>query len=273
MTPEHVAEWQTWIGRTETRAERLDLEALRRFAATLGESLDVERNPPSLGHWAFFLPVAAADAIGEDGHPARGSFLPPIDLPRRMFAAGAMRFGAPIVPGRTVERRSTVVDVVAKTGRSGALVLVEVEHVLTQNGEAAVTERQTLVYRDVGDPVPPVVAVDHAPAGATLWEPRTVDLFRFSAVTFNGHRIHYDRPYATQVEGYSDLVIHGPFTAARLYALAAGGRRPTRFAFRASAPLFAGAPVALIHTAAGEVAAVRCDGVTAMTATMSFGDD
>lgn len=271
-----IAHWQQWVGRTETRAERLDVEALRRFAAAVGADLAVERTLPPLAHWAFFLPVVDAAAVGVDGHPARGGFLPPISLPRRMFAAASMRFGAALALDALAERRSRVVSVVHKAGRSGDLVLVEVEHAIVQAGDPRVVEQQTIVYRDAGAPTPPVTPASAAPPSARRWQPGPVDLFRFSAVTFNGHRIHYDLPYAMGEEGYPGLVVHGPLTATQLFALAAaGGRRPTRFSFRAVAPLFAGQPIALVADAdtPGSVAAIRCDGVTAMTAQASFGDD
>jgi 3-methylfumaryl-CoA hydratase len=158
-----------------------------------------------------------------------------------------------------------------KSGRTGDLVLVDVEHRISQSGSERLTERQTLVYRDVGDPTPAVIAVvlpdDSA---AELWEPTSIDLFRFSAATFNSHRIHYDLPYASDVEGYPGLVVHGPFTASRLFGLLTRDRAPPRrFCFRALAPLFAGQPIRLVRTATG-ASAIRVDGVTAMNATAEF---
>jgi len=267
--PTAIAHWQSWIGRTETRTELLELESLRRYAAVLGESLDVENVPPSLAHWAFFLPVAAPDQLGLDGHPIRGGFLPPVTLPRRMFAAADMGFPAPLLLGRAATRTSRIVGVTHKAGRSGDLVLVDLEHEIAQFGQMRVQERQTIVYRDAGAPVPPVVPTEQAQAaGAITWLPGTVDLFRFSAVTFNGHRIHYDAPYATGEEGYPGLVVHGPFTAARLFGLATRtGGAIRQFSFRALAPLFVDQPVSLVRGEEDNVAAIRCDGVTAMTAT------
>lgn len=268
---EDIAHWQSWIGRAEIREERLDVESLRRFAAALGEELDVERTPPSLMHWAFFLPVAPAAEIGQDGHPRRGGFLPPVSLPRRMFAAAEMRFPEPLQLDEMAIRSSTVADIRHKAGRTGDLILVEVDHRIEQRGIARVMERQTIVYREAGDPTPAVTPVpQQAGPDDVIWEPGPVDLFRFSAVTFNSHRIHYDLPYARDAEGYPDLVVHGPFTAARLYAYAARAGQPTAFAFRAVAPLFAGQPIRLTAgTGAGAVNAIRCDGATAMTATAS----
>jgi 3-methylfumaryl-CoA hydratase len=235
LDPIAIANWQTWIGRTETRTELLELESLRRYAAALGESLDVEAVPPSLAHWAFFLPVAAPDQLGPDGHPKRGGFLPPVTLPRRMFAAADMSFPAQLLLGRPAARTSRIVGVTHKVGRSGDLILVEVEHEIAQYGQMRVHERQTIAYRDVGAPVPTVTPTGQAlAADAITWLPGTVDLFRFSAVTFNSHRIHYDAPYATGEEGYPGLVVHGPFTAAGYSILQPG--KAARSANSASAP-------------------------------------
>jgi 3-methylfumaryl-CoA hydratase len=271
VTADDIETWKQWIGRREERSEVLDLGSLRRFAAAIGEDLDVEQVQPSLAHWAFFLPVAAADGVGEDGHPRRGGFLPPVSLPRRMFASSKMRFGAPLALGREAQRLSTVDEVVHKSGRSGDLVLVNVEHRIVQDGDEKVCERQTIVYRAAGEPTLPVDTLEQpAEPGDIIWTPRTVDLFRFSAVTFNGHRIHYDLPYATKVEGYPQLVVHGPFTAVRLFGLARKKGQPLTFGFRAVAPIFLGQPVILRETLEGEIRAIRADGADAMIATAGY---
>ena len=264
VSDDDLAHWQSWIGRTETREEVIEAESLRRYAAVLGESLDVERTRPSLAHWATFLPVVPPDQIGVDGHPKRGGFLPPISLPRRMFASADMRFRGDLRLGAVAARTSTVRDLRHRSGASGELVLVEVEHVVTQDGEERVVERQTILYRGSGGRVAPVE--DRGLGGAETWTPSPVDLFRFSAVTFNSHRIHYDLPYATGEEGYPGLVVHGPFTAARLFGFAtAVAGRPATFSFRAVAPLFASQPVRLeAGDDAGTYRAIRCDGVVAM---------
>lgn len=264
-----LAAWQDWVGRSETREQILDAESLRRFAAALGEDLDVERVPPSLAHWAFFLPVVGPEGIGPDGHPKRGGFLPPVTLPRRMFAAGEMRFDGELRLGAPSTRTSTIRDLRHRRGASGELVLIDVEHVLAQDGAARVTERQTIVYREAGERTPAVEPKPFdAPADAESWAPGPVDLFRFSAVTFNSHRIHYDLPYAMDEEGYPGLIVHGPFTAARLFGLATRrAGRPDAFAFRALAPMFAGQPILLAgDPGAGTWRAIRCDGAVAMEA-------
>jgi len=271
VSQEDVDAWRYWIGKVEVREEVLDPEALRRFAAAVGADLEVERVQPPLAHWAFFLPVVPGSEIGPDGHPKRGGFLPPVSLPRRMFASADMGFGARLRLGETARLTSTIADVRHRSGKSGDLVFVEVDRAMTQSGETCVAERQTIAYRAEGGRTPPVEPVEQAVGeGDVLWSPGPVDLFRFSAVTFNSHRIHYDAPYAHDVEGYPGLVVHGPFTAARLHAFAerrAGARLKT-FAFRAQSPMFAGQPIRLTGgEAEGEVRAVRCDGAVAMTAT------
>ncbi|MEO8374543.1 MAG: MaoC family dehydratase N-terminal domain-containing protein [Sphingomonas bacterium] len=274
LDPAAVAHWQTWIGRTETRTEIIEIQSLRRYAVALGESLDVETVLPSLAHWACFLPVAASDQLDVDGHPKRGGFLPPVTLQRRMFAAADMAFGAPLLPGRQATRTSRIAGVTHKAGRSGGLVLVEVEHEIEQAGQVRVRERQTIVYRDAGASIPAVIPIEQGDApGAVTWLPGTVDLFRFSAVTFNSHPIHYDAAYATGEEGYPGLVVQGPFTAARLFSLGTKqGGSIRQFSFRALAPLFVDQPVTLVH-GKDSVSAIRCDGVTAMAATFKCGNE
>jgi len=267
-----VAHWREWIGKTESRTELLDRTALTRFAAAIGEPLDVDHVQPSLAHWAFFLPVAAADQIDPDGHPKRGGFLPPINLPRRMFAASDMTLGTPLLLDWQATRESTVLDVVHKSGRSGDLILVTVEHRIIQANAEHVREKQTIVYRDGGSATAAILpaAVDTQPDDI-VWHPCPVDLFRFSAVTFNSHRIHYDLPYAMAEENYPGLVIHGPFTATRLFAHARrGGRSPRAFAFRAVAPVFCGQDVVVREDTPGRYRAVRCDGTDAMVADVSY---
>jgi 3-methylfumaryl-CoA hydratase len=264
-----IDDWKRWIGKTETRTEVLDPGSLSRFAAAIGEDIDVERTQPSLAHWAFFLPVTATEGIGEDGHPKRGGFLPPVTLPRRMFAAADMTFSGALTLGARATRTSAITDVALKSGKSGDLVLVLVEHRITQDGAEKVVERQTIVYRDAGAPTPPVIASDPAQQGDVTWTPNTVDLFRFSAATSNSHRIHYDLPYATAEEGYPGLVVHGPFTAARLFGHARRKGALSAFSFRAMAPMFCGQPIMLRHATDG-VEAARCDGAIAMQAKYSL---
>ncbi|ANY19379.1 hypothetical protein A6F68_00853 [Tsuneonella dongtanensis] len=265
FTPSEIATWRAAIGNLEERREVLGAEPLRRFALAIGADARVEDRPPALAHWAFFLPEPDDRTIGLDGHPRRGTFLPDVPLARRMFAASAMEFMAPLVLGREATMESRVADVSHKRGRSGDLVFVEVHRTIRQDGEVRVRERQSYVYREDGAPTPMPEPLANPPEGEP-WTPDEVNLFRFSAATFNGHRIHYDAPYAREVEGYPALVVHGPFTAARLAARAMRGGPLATFAFKAMSPLFLGQTIYLRDDDDNAVEAVRCDGAIAMRA-------
>jgi 3-methylfumaryl-CoA hydratase len=274
VTSEEVDAWRGHVGRTEVRRQRLDTEMMRRFAAAQGADLAVETSQPPLGHWAYFIETVGPEGIGSDGHPRRGGLLPAIRLPRRMFASAVMAFFEPLTLDTDAELTLEVVDVRHRSGRTGDLVFVEVDRRLVQQDRPRLTERQTIVFRGLGEPVAPIEPTDLPPhRPAEVWTPSAADLFRFSAVTFNSHRIHYDFPYATGEEGYPGLVVHGPFTAAKLFALAQAreGRPIRRFEFRAQAPLFAGQPIYLAPGAEpGDVQALRCDGAVAMAAKAEF---
>jgi 3-methylfumaryl-CoA hydratase len=260
---------EAWIGRERRQTSVVDPELLRRYAAALGASLEVEANFPPLGHWAIFCDVVGPEAIGADGHPRRGLFLPDVDLPRRMFASAEFRFEQPLTLGVAAEFTTTITDVRRRSGRaSGEMVLVDVQRRLVQGDVLSLEERQTILYRAAGDPTAPVVAKALEAEGET-WNPSRVDLFRFSAATYNSHRIHYDLPYARDEEGYPDLVVHGPFTAAKLCGQAERlSKGPLKsFSFRAQSPLFVGQPIQLkAGEKAGSIAAIRCDGEVAMSA-------
>ena len=263
-----IAHWKSWAGKTATRTERLDAEALKRFGAALGEADGL----PSLAHWAFFLPEVPASELDIDGHRKRGGFLPPVSLPRRMFAASEMMFQGALLIGEEATQTATVKSVSHKSGKTGHLVLVEVENRLAQGGSDRVIETQTIIYREAGGRTPAIVPGDVAPRdGDVRWEPSTVELFRFSAVTFNAHRIHYDLPYATGDEGYPGLVVHGPLSATRLFGLARQHGQPKTFSFRAMAPLLQGQPIVLRKGESdGAFEAVRCDGAVAMAASATY---
>jgi 3-methylfumaryl-CoA hydratase len=242
-----------WIGKTEMASDVATAAPCAALAATLdrpAERPTVGTPLPALWHWLYFLPIARQSDIGPDGHPTRGAFLPPVRLPRRMWAASQFAFHKPLRIGDAITRVSTVDNVTEKNGRSGPLVFVRVRHEVRREGDAdpAITEFHDIVYRDApkagdgGSPPKP------APGGAT-WErecvPDEVLLFRYSALTFNGHRIHYDRRYVTGVEGYPGLVVHGPLIATLLLDLLRE-RRPdvdvASFEFRALRPTFDTAP-------------------------------
>ncbi|WP_439815351.1 acyl-CoA dehydrogenase [Zavarzinia sp. CC-PAN008] len=242
-----MTELTDWIGR---RMERDDVPSAfdaNALVATLGvkrpEFRDGDPLPP-MWHWMSFLDAAPRQKIGPDGHAERGDFLPPIELPRRMFAGADTTFLAPLVIGETARMEIEVVSVQEKTGRTGRLVLLGVERRMSCRGQLAVVEKQTAVYREAGAGA---TTPDQAPADAEWsWEVPVdpVMLFRFSALTFNGHRIHYDRPYTTGVEHYPGLVVHGPLIAISLLESLhqAGQPAPASFSFRAVAPLFDDAP-------------------------------
>lgn len=237
---------EDYVGRTETRHDRLDARLLRGLAATLGRA--VPDALPPLWHWMLFQDWVMPDGIGPDGHPKRGGFLPPVhDLPRRMWAGGRVTFrDAVLREGDAVTRTSTILKVAEKAGGSGRLVFVTVRHVTEGPAGVAVEEEQDLVYR--GAEGAAVKEAEPAPAWpdakvATVM-PDSVMLFRYSALTGNGHRIHYDHPYVTGVEGYPGLVVHGPLQATLMaqHALdhAAPGSRLARFAYRGRRPAFDG---------------------------------
>ena len=221
------ADLHAWIGRSETVHDRIGPTPVRALTATLDHPAapvpDGSPLPP-LWHWLYFLPLHRQSEIGADGHAKRGGFLPPVPLPRRMWAGSQFEFRAPVRVGDAVARTSTIDDVTTKAGRSGTLVFVKVRHELRCNGaaEPAIVEFHDIVYREAQRPDDVAPPPQAAPAGA-VWQrevvPDDVLLFRYSALTFNGHRIHYDRRYVTEVEGYPGLIVHGPLIATLLLDL------------------------------------------------------
>ena len=238
--------YAAWIGRTEEAHDQLSRNLVKRVAATLGEETPAHGEAlPPLWHWAFFQEPVAESGLGGDGHPARGGFLPPADNRNRMWAGGRVEFIAPLRVGGEATRVSTIKHIDEKHGRTGALLFVTVQHDYLQDGELAIREEQDIVYRE---PSPPKSGAGEAlPAGG--WRegvvPTPTLLFRYSAVTFNGHRIHYDWPYVTGIEGYSGLVVHGPLIATlnlRAFCRANSQARLRRFAYRGLRPLAAPEP-------------------------------
>ncbi len=240
---------RAWIGRTERRTDTATAAPLAGLAATLDRADDVAPLPgspvPPLAHWLYFLPQAPQSELGPDGHAKRGGFLPPVPLPRRMWAGGRLRFAHALGVGDEIVRVSTITGVDAKHGRSGALVFVTVRHEIGNAAGVAVTEEHDIVYRDnpvAGAPPPPAAAM--APTDEDFSRaivPDAVLLFRYSALTFNGHRIHYDRSYVTEVEGYPGLIVHGPLIATLLVDLVRRelpGATLRAFEFKAASPLF-----------------------------------
>jgi 3-methylfumaryl-CoA hydratase len=248
-------DYSNWVGRSETRHDIATAAPLVGLAALLDHDAAPPATVPPLGHWLYFLPDARQSAIGADGHPRRdeGGLLPPVPLPRRMWAGGRVAFLAPIAVGAPLTRVTTIAAIRAKRGASGDLVFVTLQHDIAADGIPAIREEQDLVYRAAATASPS--PADRAPAPAPepadairRVTPDPVLLFRYSALTFNAHRIHYDRDYARDVEGYAGLVVHGPLIATLLIDHARRempGMAPARFSFRAEAPLIDGAPVDL----------------------------
>jgi 3-methylfumaryl-CoA hydratase len=249
LNPEQLTHLQSWIGNHEQLRDELALSPVRALSATLDrEDPEPARGDtlPPLWHWLYFLPHHRQSEIGPDGHAKRGGFLPPVPLPRRMWAGGRLHFNPtnPLVLGEAVTRDSVIESVTHKSGRTGDLLFVVVNHTISNPRGMAITEAHDIVYRAAAlpdDPIPtPTVAESNAPWTREI-TPDDVLLFRYSALTFNGHRIHYDRRYVTEVEGYPGLIVHGPLIATLLVDLV---RRhaPTQwisgFQFKAVRPTF-----------------------------------
>lgn len=245
-----LASLRDWEGRRESASDVLHPTPARALAATLDEpSHDLGQGAPlpPLWHWLYFLPLTPASGLGRDGHARRGGFLPPVPLERRMWAGGRLTFHQPLRIGAPVERTSQIMSVTPKQGRAGPIVLVTVRHTVTSPQGLAVEEEQDLVYVAMPTTFTPPPA-DPLPDGLEWREVRHVDpvlLFRFSALTFNAHRIHYDLRYSTEVEHYPGLVVHGPLQAVLLMESARRHRpdgQPATYAYRASRPIFADEP-------------------------------
>lgn len=243
-----MADYADWIGRSETRVDRLDTTRSNALRAALGNAMPLAAGDPLplLHHWLYFWDVKAPVDLGEDGHPKRGGFLPPVALPRRMWAGGRVIFHRPLLLGEEATKISTILKIETKHGKSGDLVFVTVEHAFSGAAGLAVVEQQDIVYRAAAAGSIAAPVADAALPAAAWCEPLipdTVLLLRYSALTMNGHRIHYDRPYAIEVEAYPGLVVHGPLQATVLADLGARhlGKPVTSFSFRGQAPAFDGA--------------------------------
>jgi 3-methylfumaryl-CoA hydratase len=273
--------WQDWIGRSMTAFDTVDLSPVRRMLATLDDSgteLNIGDPLPPIWHWLYFLAHEPTADLARDGLATGSGIMPPVDLPRRMFGGCTLDFPNPLPIGAEVRKESSIKSISEKNGRSGRLVFVDQSHRVYAGDTLCVDETWTNVFREDGAASAAPVSLDdlpQPPAGAwvrdiTVNEPF---LFRFSALTFNPHRIHYDRPYATGVEGYAGLVVHGPLLAMLLMEVMRRNtdRRVTHFAFRAQAPVYDIAPFRTQGVPAddGTVAltAIGPDGATAMTAT------
>jgi 3-methylfumaryl-CoA hydratase len=282
LSESDIAHLKSWVGRTQTLEDIIAVDRVAAMAATL----DLDRAPaagealPAGWHWLYFNGAARESELGPDGHPRRGGFLPPVPLPRRMWAGGRITVSGVLPVGTPARRTSRILSVEAKSGRSGDLVFVTVRHEIAGGQEPALEEEHDIVYRAAPAPGAPAPKPEPAPSGAA-WRreirPDPVLLFRYSALTFNGHRIHYDQPYVTKVEGYPGLIVHGPLIATLLLDLVAreGKGRLQRFAFRAKSPLFDTAPFHVNGLPGADGREVRLwaegpDGTLAMEATATL---
>ena len=272
-------DFSDWIGKTDNPGEDMITPRLRNsFKATFGDhlaALDVAL--PGL-HWCLSPAMVTRDALASDGHPIKGGFLPPISLPRRMWASSALDYYDALLPNDNVQKQSTITDISWKNGKSGALCFVSVAHDYSTNRGLAIHENQTIVYRDApsqqaSPPVPEICQTNFAHEWRVPID--TVMLFRYSALTFNAHRIHYDAPYARDTEFYQSLVIHGPLQATLMLNLATSmnNKPPRHFAFRGLSPA-CGAQILTIgatETTNGyDLSVVNEDGILSMTGTAQW---
>ena len=248
-----------WIGRSTQACDIVTAQLVKGLRATLFQEIG-EPKPgdaaPWTVHWCLAQPVFPMSQLSQDGHPTRGGFLPPVPLPRRMWAGGELEFFDSMRVGDEVTRTSRIADVTMKTGSTGVLCFVSVDHLVTTPRGTALRERQDIVYRDMSTSSAPAKPAAPPPV-AKHRESHMADpvlLFRYSALTFNGHRIHYDRDYVTRVEGYPGLIFHGPLQAAFIVELAAklhGGAPPKKFSYRGLQPLFEGSEFSVNANDAG----------------------
>jgi 3-methylfumaryl-CoA hydratase len=268
------AQFASWIGRRTERQDIIDQRLVEEYKATLFPYLADQTTPPGGIFWCLSPDTATSDKLGGDGHPKTGLFMPDLPFPRRMWAGGELVFHDEFLLDQRVDKTTTIEDIVVKSGKSGQLSFVTVRHQYHGNGKLLLEERQDIVYRE---PSPLTVAskpdIEARPL-LDVWavEATSTLLFRYSALTFNGHRIHYDHPYATAVEGYAGLVVHGPLQATLMLNLVSQclGRTPLRFSYRGQSPLIAGQTFRVEAFASPErgidARVVSAQGITTMTA-------
>jgi 3-methylfumaryl-CoA hydratase len=273
------ADLADWVGRKEVHEDRATETPARALAATLDRPAPKDELP-ALWSWLYFLPLAPMSEVGADGHPKRGGFLPPVSLPRRMWAGSRCTLEAPLRLGAALTRSSTILKVSEKEGRAGPMVFVTVAHEVAGDGAVVMREEQDIVYMGIPERFTP--PEPQAPPLCEWRRPVAIDpvmLFRFSALTFNGHRIHYDRPYTMDVEKYPGLVVHGPLQAMLLFQAGldwAPGKRPGAFSFRGVRPVFDFDEVLLLGRAREgglDLFTVTGDGAVGMQATLDWRAD
>lgn len=276
-----------WVGRSESALDTTSHSAHVGLAALLNRTAANNNRLHPLAHWLQFTPTAPTGDLGRDGHPVLGGFMPPLGLPRRMWAGSRVAFHSPVHVGQELKRTTTITGITPKTGSSGPLCFVELLHEIRADEIPAITDRQTIVYREdlVRDASAPSAARPPradipAPEG---WEwsrshrPDEATLFRYSALTFNTHRIHYDHPYATGVEGYPGLVVHGPLMATLMvddFLQARPQANLVSFEFSARAPVFAGEKIHVVGRPDGvggeKLAIINPDGEVSLTARIEY---
>jgi 3-methylfumaryl-CoA hydratase len=250
-----------WIGRSTEATDIVTAQLVKGLRATLFQEVGEPKKgdaAPFTTHWCLAQPVFPMSMLGPDGHPTRGGFLPPVPLPRRMWAGGEIEFLEPLRVGDESTRTSRIAYVQVKTGSTGTLCFVSVEHSISSPRGVSIRERQDIVYREMTTTAPATAKAPPPPPKAQHRETHVSDpvlLFRYSALTFNGHRIHYDRDYVTKVEGYPGLIFHGPLQAALIVEMAArlrGGKAPKKFTYRGLQPLFEGSEFSINANDSGE---------------------
>lgn len=275
-----MSDFFDWVGRSQQSQDSITISGVSRYCATLGidPSVALETNLAPYGyHWCLCLPDAPMNELGSDGHPKKGGFLPPISLPRRMWASSKVEFVSQLPIGATINRTSTILSVDEKIGKTGALMFVVVEHRTELDGKTAITEQQTIVYRDAATTTMPLPSSKgEKPSGWQNIEtvlPTSPMLFRYSALTFNSHRIHYDLPYAQDQEMYPDLVVHGPLIASLLLQVAAKQGELKHFSFRAQSAAFCDQDLYLASNyadQAGQLEAIGADGRSCVVAKVAY---
>jgi len=277
-----VQDLNDWVGRTTEMADVVTAGPFRAMAATLDREAasDSYEVVPPLWHWLYFLPHERQSMIGDDGHPKKGGFLPPVPFPRRMWAGGRLEFPQPLRLGDTIKRSSSIANIDRKQGRTGDLVFVEVRHEIATAEGVVIIEKQDIVYRNMPEPGETNLPLKKARLDyqfSTEIVPDPILLFRYSALTFNSHRIHYDQSYATQVEGYPGLIVHGPLIATLLIeqlARECPQVRVVTFEFKAVSPLFHTSGFTVCGRIDGQSAslwAIGPQGQLAMFATATLG--
>jgi 3-methylfumaryl-CoA hydratase len=277
---------QSWVGRAQSEVDIVGAQRVAELAATLDDARTFSDGDelPLGWHWILFHKCCPTSQLDQDGHPRRGDFLPPVALPRRMWAGGTLRRLRPLHVGEPVERRSVIVSISSKTGQSGSLVFVVLQHQIIAQGAVAIEERQDIVYRPApagGQDGSTKIYPDLLPAWQHSVRPNPVVLFRYSALTFNSHRIHYDREYAMRSEGYPGLLVHGPLIATFMLQLLSANlpmRHVRSFTYRGVSPLFDVSAFRVCGRPSDEHApaslwAESCEGHLAMTAKVDFMGD